>query len=190
MFFVLQENNIEKLPEFIRLADQLGVDYVAGSFVVTLGDNKNEKNKLLKKKNNMPDLLNKTKEAIAKARAEVSVGPLLEYLGFEGNKSDYNEDKPCFMPWYSTFVTWDCWVNPCDFSCDNEIVFGNAYEEPFKKIWNSEKMKSFRMQVLNKRKTIHLCKGCGVDESFILKEMEKANKIPLAKYFIYKNGNS
>jgi radical SAM protein with 4Fe4S-binding SPASM domain len=184
-FFILQENNIEKLPEFIKQADELGVDYVAGSFVVTLGKNENKKNKLFKQKKSIAGLLEKTKKAITNAKAEVSVGPLLEYLDFKGNKTSYNEEKPCFMPWYSTFITWDGWVNPCDFSCDNEVVFGNAFKVPFKDIWNNKKLQEFRMQLLKNRKRIHVCKSCGVDETFILKEMEKTKKIPFFKYLIY-----
>ena len=96
--------------------------------------------------------------------------------------NNYNSNKPCFMPWYSVFITWDGWVNPCDFSCDNEVVFGNAFNEKFEKIWNNEKIKAFRMQLLSDRKKIALCKGCGVDESYIEKEFKK---IPLVKYFQY-----
>lgn len=184
-FFVLQENNLQKLPQFIKMADEFGFDYIAGSFVVTLGKNKNEKNKLFSNEKDMLALIKKTKKAMAEAKAEVSVGPLLDYLQSKNNKRFYNEGKPCFMPWYSTFITWDGWVNPCDFSCDNEVVFGNAFKQEFKQIWNNKKLKAFRMQILKDRKSISLCRGCGVDETFILNEMERIKKFPVMKHLIY-----
>ncbi|MBU4086028.1 MAG: radical SAM protein, partial [Nanoarchaeota archaeon] len=139
MFFVLQAKNIEKLPEFIKLADELGVDYVSGSFVVNLGSNKNKENKILDYKRSIDGIVSETRIAIRNAKARVGVKPLLDYLCSRDDKRFYNEESPCFMPWYSVFITWDGWVNPCDFSCDNEIVFGNAFRQPFKEIWNNEK---------------------------------------------------
>lgn len=183
MFFVLQEDNIRELPKFIKLADELGVDYVAGSFVVTLGKNDNKKNKLLDYSSGFKELLKETEEAVKNAQTEVSIGPLLEYLKFDGDKRFYNKNKPCFMPWYSVFITWDGWVNPCDFSCDNEIVFGNAFEQPFKEIWNNDKLKKFRMDLLKNRQKIGICRGCGVDETYIEKEFKKIDLIPFMKFF-------
>ncbi|MDD5193304.1 MAG: radical SAM protein [Candidatus Nanoarchaeia archaeon] len=181
MFFVLQNNNINNLPRFIELADELGVDYVAGSFVVTLGKNENQKNKLLGSMEDVERLINETQELIKNTRAEVSIGPLIEYLRFNGDKEFYNKNKPCYMPWYSVFITWDGWVNPCDFSCDNEVVFGNAFTQPFKEIWNNQKVKEFRKGLLKNREGIPICKGCGVDETYLENEFKKISLIPLIK---------
>lgn len=186
MFFILQEKNVDKLSKFIEIADELGVDYIAGSFVVNLGDNDNKVNKLADYRKNIGKITEETREAIKQARAEVSIEPLLEYLNSSKNKRFYNEDKPCFMPWYSTFITWDGWVNPCDFSCDNEVVFGNAFKEPFKKVWNNKKIQEFRIKLLRQRTCLGICKECGVDETYIQKEFEKINKIPILSSLQYK----
>ena len=184
MFFVLQEGNIKKLPDFIKLAEELGVDYIAGSFVVTLGDNENKRNKIFNYKET-EEIVRKTRETIKNAKPEVSIEPLLEYLLKRGNKEFYNKEKPCYMAWYSTFITWDGYVNPCDFSCDNEVVFGNVFKEPFKKIWNNEKIKNFRRQILKNREGIKICRGCGVDETYIENEIKKIEKIPFSKLMQY-----
>lgn len=186
MFFVLQETNIEKLPDFIRLAEWLGVNYVAGSFVVTLGKNSNINNKILKKRRIILEKIRETEELCKKSKMQISITPLLEYLKGEKYSDSYNNNKPCYMPWYSTFITWDGYVNPCDFSCDNEIVFGNVFKEPFKKIWNNEKYKNFRLNVNRDRTKIKLCNGCGVDESYIEKEFKRLKKIPLVGALEYK----
>ena len=187
MFFILQEDNIKNLPNFIRLAEELGVDYLAGSFVVTLGKNDNKKNKIFKyKKEDIDKAIKETEELIKKTKVEVSIIPLLEYLRNDKDKEFYNKDTPCFMPWYSTFITWDGWVNPCDFSCDNEEVFGNVFKEPFKKVWNNKKYQNFRMQLLKQRDKIAICKGCGVNETYIENEFSKIKKIPFVKSLQYK----
>jgi pyrroloquinoline quinone biosynthesis protein E len=185
MFFVLQEKNILDLPKFIQMGNELGVDYIAGSFVVTLGKNENSKNKLFDVKNKKR-LIEETKKAIEKSKAEVSVNPLLDYLNSNIlDKEFYNAKTPCYMPWYSTFITWDGYVNPCDFSCDNEIVFGNAFEKPFKHIWNNKQIKNFRINLRINRGKIPLCKGCGVDETYLENEINKFKKIPFIKLFRY-----
>ena len=185
MFFVLQEGNIQDLPKFIRLGEELGVDYIAGSFVVTLGKNENKGNKIFNYKEDVKKLIKETRELIKQARIEVGVEPLLRYLETETNKKFYNEKTPCYMPWYSTFITWDGFVNPCDFSCDNEIVFGNVFKKPFKEIWNNKKIQDFRMKLLKNRRNINLCRGCSVDETYIENEMLKISKIPFVKILQY-----
>jgi radical SAM protein with 4Fe4S-binding SPASM domain len=190
MFFVLQENNIKELPDFIKFAEELGVDYIAGSFVVTLGNNKNNKNKIFNYKGDVKKLINKTKKLIKNSKIEISINPLLEYLESSKNKEFYNEKFPCYMPWYSTFITWDGDVNPCDFSCDNEIVFGNAFRTPFKKIWNNKKYKKFRRELLKSRKNIKICKECSVDETYLKKEINKIKKIPFIKLLQHKNSKN
>lgn len=187
MFFVLQESNISNLPKFIELANELNVDYLAGSFVVQLGKNKNKENKIKINKEKIKETLEKTKELLKITKTEVSISPLINYLQSpQEARLNYNKEKPCYMPWYSTFITWDGYVNPCDFSCDNEVVFGNAYQEPFKKIWNNDKLKAFRKQLLEKREIIPICANCGVDETYLEDEFKKIKKfIPFSKYLQY-----
>jgi MoaA/NifB/PqqE/SkfB family radical SAM enzyme len=66
------------------------------------------------------------------------------------------------------------------------VVFGNVFETPFKKIWNNQKYRKFRRDVLNNRKGIRICKICSVDETYIEKEFAKIRKIPFFK-FMQKN---
>ncbi|MBU3907277.1 MAG: radical SAM protein [Nanoarchaeota archaeon] len=192
MFSIIQSENIHELPDLIRLANEMGVDYMAASFVVTLGKNKNVNRKIFdyKDKGKIEKIVKEARGLIKKSKTEISMEPLFEYLTYKDkgkkNKEFYNENTPCYMPWYSTFITWDGWVNPCDFSCDNEIVFGNVFQEPFKKIWNNQKYRQFRINVLKNRNKIELCRGCSVDETYVEKEFNKARKIPFVKFLEYK----
>lgn len=188
MFFVLQEKNITDLPKFIELANELEIDYLAGSFVVQLGKNKNESNKIKINPEKLKETLEKTESLLKTTKTEVSIKPLLQYLKSpQETRSNYHKTKPCYMPWYSTFITWDGYVNPCDFSCDNEVVFGNAFEKPFKEIWNNPKLIAFRKQLLEKRDTIAICANCSMDETYLEEEFERIRKlIPFSRYMQYK----
>lgn len=184
MFFVLQKDNIQNLPNFIKLANELSINYLAGSFVVQLGKNQNKDNKISFNQDKLKQTLLETEELLKNTKTEVSINPLLNYLKSpETTRNNYNSNMPCYMPWYSIFITCDGWVNPCDFSCDNEVVFGNAFEQPFKEIWNNEKLKAFRRQLLENRKNIPICANCGVDETYLEEEFKKIKKlIPFTKY--------
>lgn len=100
------------------------------------------------------------------------------------NNLDSYNDRICFWPWYQATVTWNGYVNPCCVFCDNEIVWGNAFNEPFMKIWNNEKAKEFRKKIVNERKGI--CSSCCVDETFILEKLKPFYKIPLINLFSHR----
>ena len=91
-------------------------------------------------------------------------------------KKIHHQDSPCYLPWYAPLVTWDGFMAPCDFFCDKEYVFGNVFEEPFMKVWNSEAAQEFRKQLVKKR--VGICKTCGVDETYIQKEFTLFYKMP------------
>ena len=179
MFFVLQKDNLHELPQFIKLAQDVGVDYLAGNFVIPLGFNMNyERNLSDIDPEELKKILQETKELCSKATMTLGIKNLLEFLEKPTDKKKiYHSDSPCYLPWYAPLVTWDGFMGPCDFYCDKEYVFGNVFEEPFMKVWNSEAAQEFRKQLVKKR--IGICKTCGVDESYIQKEFALFYKLPL-----------
>ena len=89
---------------------------------------------------------------------------LLEYLK-NPNREKHNINAPCYMSWYSPFITWDGYVSPCCICTDKQVVFGNVFEKPFREIWNSEEAREFRRQI--KKKRAGICSTCGVEEYYI-----------------------
>jgi radical SAM protein with 4Fe4S-binding SPASM domain len=183
LFFVLQKNNIKDLPEFIKFGDSLGVDAINGNIAISFGKAKNETNRDI----NLKDI-DKVKKSLEEAKKQVKVKLNIEniedFLQDPKNQEERLKDKPCFYPWYNPCITWDGYVVPCDIHCNNEVVFGNAFEEPFMKIWNNEKAKNFRRQLLDKREGI--CSTCCIDESFILDRLKPFYKTPLIKNLSYR----
>lgn len=175
--FVLQKKNIKELINFIKFLDSLEVDSINGDIALPLGKNKNIENRKIK-----PELIRNLKKElnIIKTRASLNIEHVNEFLACGGDISKKTQ-KHCFYPWYYPSITWDGYVIPCCYICDNEIVFGNAFEEPFMKIWNNKKIRNFRKMIAKKRTGI--CKDCFIDETYITDKLKLANKIPLLKNF-------
>lgn len=173
LFFVLQDKNILEFPKFIKFGDEIGADSINGSVVISLGKNKNEKNM-----NINIEKIYKVKKELEELKKNVSINLNIESIeNFLEHPNKTEKEKPCFWPWYQAAITWDGYVTPCCIFCDNEIVFGNAFEKSFMKIWNNQKAQKFRKHLVEKR--IGICKNCGVDESFIYDKLKILYKIPL-----------
>lgn len=66
----------------------------------------------------------------------------------------------CSWCFNKAFITVDGYVTPCCIRMNPDIFnFGNVFQEPFIKIWNSEKVKSFRKSMTNDIRNI-ICDRC------------------------------
>jgi len=174
LFMVVQKENYAQLLDFIKLGDDLGADSANGTFVVELGTNSNEENSLLKVQ--ARNMVEDVKKYIASNNIKIDINNLLDYLN-SPSKHSYNTDSPCFWPWYAPFITWDGYVSPCCFFSDKEIVFGNAFEEPFIKVFNSPVARAFRKQLVAKR--VGKCATCGVNEKYLADKFRPLAKLPI-----------
>ena len=185
-FMVVQQENLMQLPEYIKWADKIGVDSINGTFVIRLGMNENTDLGLNKSKaEDIIKVREELKEVLRNVKTDVRIANLINFLykfdkieGESVNKG-HNKTAPCFLPWYTPYITWDGNVCPCDFYAENEIVFGNVFEEPFMKICNNEKARAFRRQLIKKR--VGICSSCGVNESEIFDKYKFVNKIPVVQ---------
>jgi radical SAM protein with 4Fe4S-binding SPASM domain len=66
----------------------------------------------------------------------------------------------CWRIWSSAVVTTSGDVVPCCFDKEAQYIMGNIKEHSFKEIWNGEKYRNFRKQLLNERKQIAICRNC------------------------------
>ncbi len=178
LFFVLQKSNFKELADFIKLGDSMGVDSINGNIAISFGkiDNKNKReiDRIgIEKLKSELELLKK------QIKAKLDIANIEDFLNNPENQIEKSTKKPCYYPWYNPCISWDGYVVPCDIHCDNEIVFGNAFKEPFMKIWNNKKAQDFRMRLLNKRQGV--CAKCCVDESMIFDKYRVFYKIPLIR---------
>lgn len=168
--FVLQKNNLNEIVELLKFLDSLNVDAINGDIALPLGENKNidkrdisiiERKKIKKQLENL------------KTNASLNIEHVNEFL----EKGYSNERKNCFYPWYYPSITWDGFLVPCCYICDNEIVFGNILKDGFMNVWNNEKTRAFRKMLANKREGI--CQNCFIDEKFIADKFRAIKKIPI-----------
>jgi len=177
LFFVLQKDNIKDLIGFIELGSSIGVDVINGTLAISFGKAENKELRTISQKD--IEILKKGLEDVRKQiKTRINIEGIDDFLENPENKEIRMKDKPCLFPWYSACITWDGYVVPCDKYCDNEIVFGNAFEEPFMKIWNNNKMKEFRKEI-SINKTQNVCQKCFCDESFLIKKLNPLYKTPI-----------
>lgn len=74
----------------------------------------------------------------------------------------YNYDKPCYIPFYKTFIDWNGDVLICDNDWSRSVTFGNVNTESFKDIWLGEKLMEYRKQLLTTRTGLLPCNTCDV----------------------------
>ena len=68
--------------------------------------------------------------------------------------------RHCSRVWLSSVILWDGSVVPCCYDFDGNHIFGNVFKESFQNIWNNEKYKSFRKQILKDKTVFKICKSC------------------------------
>ena len=78
----------------------------------------------------------------------------------EGVESKVKVKNWCDFIWEEIVINWDGSVVPCCFDMNNLFVFGNAFKNPIKEIWNNQKYTNFRKKISNHKKNIPLCKNC------------------------------
>lgn len=178
LFFVMQKNNIADLIDFIKFGDSIGINTINGNIAISFGNANNNKN--IKFNRKILENIKKELEIVKRQiKCNLNIENIEDFLNNPYNQQERMAEKPCFYPWYNPCITWDGYVVPCDIHCNNEIVFGNAFQEPFMKIWNNEKARNFRNQMIKKR--IGICAKCCVDESYILDKYKSLYLIPIVK---------
>lgn len=68
--------------------------------------------------------------------------------------------EPCQFPWSSMSIMQDGSVVPCGQDYNNEMVFGHANKESLSDIWNGEKYRKFRQNMLTKKSKVKCIDRC------------------------------
>lgn len=72
----------------------------------------------------------------------------------------YKGGDHCWRMWSSAVITWDGQVVPCCFDKDAHHTLGTLATHSFAAIWNNERYRNFREQVLQDRNAIEICTNC------------------------------
>lgn len=73
--------------------------------------------------------------------------------------------KPCFVPWFETYVSAKGDVMPCSYLTSYPYMMGNVNDMPFEAIWNGEQYRRFRAHLRDSRATLPGCDFCPRDDS-------------------------
>lgn len=66
----------------------------------------------------------------------------------------------CWRLWHAPVITWDGLVVPCCFDKDALHQLGDLKGKSFREIWQDEKYREFRKELLGGRKNIDICSNC------------------------------
>jgi radical SAM protein with 4Fe4S-binding SPASM domain len=71
-------------------------------------------------------------------------------------------DKPCYFPWFSTWLGADGWIRPCPIMpwTLDEGRMGNLSEQSFSEIWNGPKYRELRAALARGERPTRSCKTC------------------------------
>lgn len=69
-------------------------------------------------------------------------------------------ERGCLRMWTTSVVTVDGDVVPCCFDKNAAHVMGNIKNQTFSEIWHGAIYRSFRKQVLSRRSSVDICRGC------------------------------
>ena len=172
LWFLGTKENIAELPQFIKLAVDIGIYEVYLQRLVYYMDD--EGYGVAREDKSLQDTDDKSRELIQRSQA------LAEDLGLRFNASglcqpiesihsDSAKEMPwsqCYRPQTLIYVTATGNVLPCciapfatvDYA---SIVLGNVYESPLNDIWQGTRYKKFRNQ-LQTADPPKCCQGCGV----------------------------
>lgn len=152
IFTIILKENIEDIPEFIKLAKELGVHKIAFQTLQT-------------KENYMKNYGKDMKSQIVKDKVEKLVQKMEEAKKLADKYKirlifDEEESPGCIWPWRGIYVTWNGNVTPCCKILDyNKPYFGNLLKQDFWDVWNGKEYQKIR-ELLRKRKMPLCCKGC------------------------------
>lgn len=151
---VVQKKNYAELPDLVRLASSLGIDKLTFQMGMTSWGKEEMKETI----NNLQ--LDKTPEDIIEESVQIAKAKSFNLEIYRGNLLEKKEGKRCWWPWTSCYITCDGFVTPCCICTDPRVVnYGNVFETPFEKIWNSENYKKLR-RMIREDDIPDFCKAC------------------------------
>jgi len=151
---VANTNNISELPDLIKLAKELGVKKVNIQNMHYWGHNE-----ILETIFSAESLVTQQQPMQKTAK---DIFNECRTIGKEiGVKVILPNEKECFFPWTTTYISVEGYVTPCCIGASDPriINFGNILEKPFAEIWNSQRYQQFR-NGLRDHEPHHICENC------------------------------
>ncbi|MFH1332781.1 MAG: radical SAM protein, partial [archaeon] len=153
LFFAVtvMRSNLHMLPDFVRLAHNVGVPRVVFQRVQTKDDFVSYYKSDFRKSGDF--VTHEEVKSVFDSARSLADSLCVEIL-FE------EKTVKCLWPWRSLYITWNGDITPCCMIVDPKSPpIGNILKTPFKVLWNSKVYRVLRKSLL-KRTPIAPCKGC------------------------------
>ena len=136
--FLVVKPNEHQIEDVKRLAAEIGVDDIRFK-TAQVYDYENDPNQLI------PTIQRFSRYRKNKEGHTVVKNPLQNH---------------CWRLWHAPVITWDGLVVPCCFDKDALHQLGDLKGKSFREIWQDEKYRQFRKELLGGRKNIDICSNC------------------------------
>lgn len=136
--FIVMKQNEHQIPEFMKLAKELGVDRPVLKTAQIYSES--DHNNILPENNQYARYARKVDGSISRTK------PV---------------KNRCWRMWNGAVVTWDGRMVPCCYDKDASYQMGRIGETSLKTIWYGKAYRSFRHQILKNRSVYDICKNCG-----------------------------
>lgn len=173
---VATRENLQELPDLLRLAADLGVPEVymqrmvyfarepekqygmARGELAIFGQDENEEDRIIEECTELSDKLG------INFLASGGRDPINSLAAAQS--SDFAPWHQCMRPWTTAYVTatgncLPCCISPFATDDYESLILGNLFERPFSEIWNESQYQKFRMDLLSDHPH-KACASCGV----------------------------
>jgi MoaA/NifB/PqqE/SkfB family radical SAM enzyme len=173
---VATRENLEELPDLLRLAARLGVPevylqrmvYFARDQDEQYGMARDEKAIFGKFSDYQDEVIEKCSQLSGKLglefRASGARDPMSSFAA--ARPEDFAPWQACLRPWTTAYVTSNgnclpCCISPFATNDYESLILGNLFERPFAEIWNAPLYQEFRTRLLSDHPH-QACSSCGV----------------------------
>ena len=175
LWWVAMQSNLPQLPDFVRLAAQIGVSEVYLQRLVYFGNGEQlADNTTMKAKQSIYAVLEEQQARVVNECEELAAKLGLEFHA-SGATTPYESVlakgshpwQGCMRPWVLMYITVNgtalpCCVSPFATQDYNQIILGNVLERPLAEIWNDAQYQKLRLAVLSESPAPWPCQFCGV----------------------------
>ena len=175
LWWVAMQANLPQLPDFVRLANQIGVPEVYLQRLVYFGGGEQlAENTTMKEEQSLFAALEEQQARLVKECEELAdeLGLAFHASGATTPFESVSANGPhpwqgCLRPWILMYITVNgtalpCCLSPFATQDYNQIILGNVLERPLTEVWNSEKYQILRLAVLSDAPDPWPCQFCGV----------------------------
>lgn len=166
--YALQQDNIDQLVDAVKLAHKLSVPGIYVQYLEYI-DREDRKEKLVgnityaKLKNTLLEADNVATKLGITSNINIWMRDFDLFMNKMGHENNFKpNDKKCYFPWFSSWIDADGTVRPCPIIPWQKDVahMGNAFNEPFKDIWNNIKYQELRAALARGERPTEPCRTC------------------------------